>query len=322
MPLPNFLIIGAPRSGTTTLYEGLRQHPEIYMSPYKEPWYFALKGQAALYEGPGDQGKRGIGIRGFDAYAALFKDVTREKAIGEASTLYLYSERAMLSIRDTIPRAKLVAILRNPADRAFSNYMKHVQQGREPLASFEAALEAEAERMRLNWSPFWFYRAMGLYGEQLSRYMRHFAPEQLRVFLFDDLVADRARVFSEIFRFLGVDAQFRPKLSARQNVSGKPRSRAVHQVLQGLARADFVGRRFRRAIPVSMRRWYRQSLMARLMGANLRRQHLRVDTRARLLDSYTTDIMLAQGLLRRDLSHWLAQEPLAETGSIPGTGSG
>lgn len=113
--MPNFLIIGAPRAGTTLLYEGLWRHPEIYMSPVKEPWFFCEEELQIVQD--------------LETYRALFSEVRDEEAIGEASTIYLYSPKAPLCIKQHLPDARLVATLRNPVERAYSQFLRKFSDG-------------------------------------------------------------------------------------------------------------------------------------------------------------------------------------------------
>lgn len=226
MRLPNFLIIGAPRCGTTTLYHAAREHPDIYMSPVKEPLFFGLEGERQPYRGPQDA----QGIRDLDTYLALFADAETEPVVGEASTHYLALEGVPEAIHARLPSVKLLAILRNPVERALSHWALHVWEGREPLG-FKQALEAETDRAQAGWSPAWCYRGLGLYGAQLERYLRLFPPAQLLVVLNDDLERDFPRQLREVWRSLEVATDFQPSLSTRWNAGGLPRNRMLHRVL-------------------------------------------------------------------------------------------
>src|ERR671929_75877 len=133
MTMPNFFIIGAMKSGTTALYYYLEQHPEVYMSPVKEPNFFCSQEQ-----------KNGAdAVTDIRAYERLFRGVLGETAVGEASHCYLYEPRAAAAIRRCVPEAKLLAILRNPIDRAFSHFLHMVRTGSEPLSDFAQALREE-----------------------------------------------------------------------------------------------------------------------------------------------------------------------------------
>lgn len=223
MTLPNFFIIGAAKAGTTSLYRYLEQHPQIYMSPIKEPNFFALEGQPLDFRGPDDR----LYIEQFsvterERYEALFEASGPEPVRGEASALYLYSPQAPARIYRDVPDAKIVAVLRHPVDRAYSAFLHLLRDAREPLPSFEAALGAEEARVRGGWEHLWHLRGMGFYGEQLGRYYRCFGRERIRVYLYEELQREPEGVIADILSFLGVDPGFKPDRSVRHNEPGMP----------------------------------------------------------------------------------------------------
>lgn len=245
--LPNFLIIGAAKAGTTSLYRYLEQHPQIYMSPIKEPNFFALEGEPLDFRGPDDK----LYIEQFsvterESYGALFEAAGPEQAVGEASALYLYSPQAPARICRYVPGVKMIAVLRHPVDRAYSAFLHLLRDAREPLPSFEAALEAEAVRIRGGWEHIWHLRRMGFYGEQLTRYYRYFGREQIRVYLYEELQRAPEEVIADMFEFLGVDPGFRPDRSVRYNEPGMlseaqpPVPPAVRQRLLASYRSDIL----------------------------------------------------------------------------------
>ena len=167
MTLPNFLLIGAAKSGTSSLYHYFRQHPQIYMSPNKEPSFFAYEGKAIQLTGPGDQDFHAKRIvTDLIDYQALFGDRTNQPAIGEASILYLYAPDAPARIHHYLPDVKLMAVLRNPVDRAFSSYAHLRRDGRESIADFRLALQEEEARIKANWEHQWHYAQLGFYYTQ------------------------------------------------------------------------------------------------------------------------------------------------------------
>jgi Sulfotransferase domain len=203
-PLPDFLILGAQKGGTTALYSYLRRHPSITGPSWKEVSYFDRH-----Y------------VRGEAWYRGNFpnKARTRGKLVGEASPSYLFHPLAPERVRADIPNAKLVALLRNPVDRALSHYNHEVALGREPL-SFEAALAAEEARLageveRLVAEPRYFsrewwshtYQARGRYAEQLERWLAVFPREQLLIVPSDDLAAEPAEAHARVLDFLGAAPQ-------------------------------------------------------------------------------------------------------------------
>lgn len=228
MTLPTFLVIGAAKSGTTSLLSYLGQHPQVFVSASKEPNYFALAGHDLPPKGPAParvlrQMLYNWSRTDLAAYTALFEAAGGAAAIGEGSVRYLYFPDAPARIRAAIPQARLVAILRDPVARLYSHYSMNRQNQLEPL-DLRAALAAEDDRVAAGWGWDWHYRRVGLYGEQVARYLDHFPRDQLAVFLYDDFVADPQGVFSAICRHIGVDPGFHPDMSRRGMVSTLPRN--------------------------------------------------------------------------------------------------
>jgi hypothetical protein len=296
--LPNFLVIGAAKAGTTSLYHYLRQHPQIFMSPVKEPKFFALQGHPLDFRGPGDERFRLDTTTTLEAYRELFENVGDEQAIGEASVLYLHDPTASEAIARQIPDAKLIAVLRNPAERAYSAFLFQLREGYEPLADFEEALSAEPERIADGWYYAWHYRDQGFYHRNLMRYFERFDPSRVRVYLHEELDQDPQGMLTDVFRFLGVDDGFRPEVATRHNQSGRPRSVRLQRLL---TRPHPVKEAAKSLMP---ERWGHR-LISRLQSGNLLRPSLRSQTRASLIEGYYEDVRRLQSLIGRDLSHWL-----------------
>jgi hypothetical protein len=287
MTMPNFLIIGAMRCGTTTMYHLLRQHPEIYMSPVKEPRFFAIEGQS-IPEGQVWTNS----VNELTAYQALFKQVSGEKAIGEASPLYLYSESAPERIRHYIPEAKLIAILRHPAERAYSHFLHHRRLAVEPLPDFSAALDYDDTHRQFQ------YKDLGYYSIQLKRYFDVFQKSQIKVCLYDDFDANPLEFLQEIFRFLEVDTTFVPNSIPRHNQSTVPKNRLLDAFLSS---DNLIQAALRAVMPASL--W--QQLVAGLKTRNLSHAIIAPDLRTKLNEVYRKDILQLQHLIQRDLSKWL-----------------
>ncbi len=303
--MPNFLIIGTSKAGTTALYLYLKQHPQIYMSSIKEPRFFAFEGEKLDFKGPADESlKQGI-VTNIKDYCALFQGVSRERAVGEVSPVYLYSTKAPERIRHYIPDVKLIAVLRNPIERAYSNFLAKVRDGSEPLTDFAQVLQEEETRIRNNWSYTWHYRQRGFYYAQLRRYFNKFDREQIRVYLYEDWKASNIMILQEIFHFLNVDDTFVPDISVRPNVSGIPRSEILHRYLtkRNLIMSTlkpFLPRRLRQRILAKLR-----TAFVNLMSLNLVRPQLPLEVRRQLVQEYREDILRLQELIDRDLSKWL-----------------
>ncbi|MGH3086090.1 MAG: sulfotransferase family protein [Rubrobacteraceae bacterium] len=307
MTMPNFLIIGAAKCGTTALYHYLDQHPEIYMSPEKEPRFFALEGEIPDFRGPADD--RGINrcrFTNITAYRELFRGVSGEKAAGEASTLYLYSPKAPERISHHVPDAKLIAVLRNPVDRAYSAFLFMLRDSREPLSDFGRALAEEERRIAENWGPEYHYRRRGFYHSQLKRYYERFGGDQIKVYLYDELNSDPAGVVRDIFRFLGVDDAFEPDMSSRHNVSGVPQSRVLQSLYLSLRKSSPAKSALKALIPEKPRRKMYRRVLSGVQKRNLgKAPPLSPETREELIEAYREDIIKTQDLIGKDLSGWL-----------------
>jgi hypothetical protein len=280
VPLPNFFVIGAAKAGTTALWAALDQHPDVYMSPVKEPRFFALGGEDPVHTRP-DQRR----YQEPQEYLALFAGAGGQRAIGEASTFYLTSAMAARRIRRDVPSAKLVVVLRHPIDRAHSHYWHQVRAGHESAPTFEQALASEPRRVAAGLEPWRAYRERGLYHEQLSEYFSRFPREQIRVYLYEDWCASPSELLAGLFAFLDVDPAFAPMLE-RINASTAVRSVRLHRLALS-----------------SDQHWLRT--LDRRYGA-VPIPPVRPETRAALLEGYRDDIEKLQVLIDRDLTHWMA----------------
>jgi hypothetical protein len=302
MTLPNFLIIGAAKAGTTSLYDYLKQHPQIYMSSVKEPKFFAVEGEVLDFRGPGDLDatgpKRGV-VTELNAYQELFKDVSNEIAIGEASPWYLYIPKASSRIKHYIPDAKLIAILRNPVDRAYSNFLHITRFGREPLTDFAEALQAEEERIRARWEPHWHYKQMGFYYVQLKRYFDLFDRDRIKIYLYENFSANPIGIVQDVFQFLEVDATFIPDISRKGRVAKPvPKNEALDKFLN---RPHPLKSLLKPLLPNS----FRQPFANNLRKQNLTKPQCPLKVRQQLIEEYREDILKLQDLIERDLSNWL-----------------
>jgi hypothetical protein len=300
---PDFLLIGAAKSGTTALYHALRAHPDIFMPDNKEPHYFAFPEGPLSFGGPRDHERHRRTITNRQAYLDLFAPRRPAQIAGEASTYYLYSPLAPARIRDAAPRARIVAILREPAERAFANYLHLARQGFETAPTFADALAREPARIAAGWDFFWRYRDMGFYHRQLSRYFDCFERDRMAVVLYDDFRRDPGGVVRRLYGFLEVDPSFVPDLARWFNRSGVPTSRRFQ--------------RFLTSPPPWIRRWARRWLTAeqrQRLGEGLSRANLRrpdrptADLDALRLD-YRADLEDLERLAGLDLSGWLRRAP-------------
>ncbi len=296
--LPNFLIAGAPRCGTTSLYYYLKEHPEVFMSPVKEPNHFVAEAYQHPQAAPGDE--RRPWTPKLADYQALFAGVKAERAIGEASVSTLqYHECTIPAIQRLLGDPRIIISLRNPVDRAYSAYLLLSREGREAF-SFEEGLAREAERLAQNWSHIWGYRRGGLYVDRVRAFQASFS--RVKLIVFDDLEREPAQLVRDVFRFLEVDPEFCPNLQARYNAGGVAR-------LPGANRAFSMkngAQRLVRAVAIKLLSeagWAR--LRERLRARVLERPELSSELRAELTAYYRDEIKRLEDLLGRDLGHWM-----------------
>jgi hypothetical protein len=298
---PDFLIIGAAKSGTTSLWHQLSQHPQIFMHPAKNLNFFAIEGQSVEFRGPPPLDLSVYSTRTWEDYCRKFSAAADEIAVGEASNSYLYSAGAASRIKTHIPEAKLIAVLRHPAERAYSRFLQVAGSGRERIADFADALKAEAARVDDRWWPEVHYLQAGLYHAQLSRYYAVFPPDRIKVFLYEDMLTEPVRILRDIFQFLNVNTGFTPMMDVRYSASGLPKRKGV----------DWVLRKLRLARPMAEKLLPQSQLnsVLRLAGAiharNLSRPKISPEARHWMIQRYREDTLRLQDLIQRDLSVWL-----------------
>ncbi len=294
MVLPNFLVIGAARAGTTALAAFLGRHPEVFI-PVKEPNYFSGWLSRKPFDGPQGKNVRPEFRCGtIEQYSRLFEGSRGFKARGEASVSYLPDVDAPALIQQTIPDVRLFAILRQPAERAFAHF--HLQRFNrlEPVADFLEALEQERRGLRRNWMPSLRYVESGRYSVQLRRYRALFPTEQLKVFLTDDWRRRPHWVWRQILEILGVDEGFMPDFRERHAVT-RVESRAWRVLLYTRPTWPVVPKRVRRVLGAALRsRWLKDASLSPELREELTKRYFR------------DDILQLQGLLGCDLHGWLS----------------
>lgn len=294
MKLPNFLVIGAAKSGTTSLYEYLRQHPEVFLPDLKEPRFFAFEGEDIEDSDPVNRRT----VTNLADYASLFEGAEGYGAIGEVSPAYLPCAEAPERIHRHLGEVKLVALLREPVERAYSHFLFAVQKGFEPEGvTFEEAIREPTVRVgnRVRRRP---YVSTGFYARHLERYYARFPADAIRVYLFEDLTDDPLAFARDVFEFLEVDRTFEPVgTTTRHAKSGIPRSRALHGALRGSKPLRAVARAM---VPTAIR----SRLRTKIVNLNLQKPPMPNGERAHLRRLYRDDIERLEDLLERDLSTW------------------
>ena len=302
--LPNFMIIGAGKSGTTALYEYLAEHPDVYMSPVKETNFFALEGEKMVdpKDDPEQMFHYPWSVTNWEDYVKLFDGVETEKAIGEVSPMYLYSEEAAFRIKERFPDMKLIVILRNPVDRLYSRFMHLARENRKPTNRFEDALDRET---------IWWRRndlvKEGFYHNHLQKYYDLFDKDQIKVILYDDFKSDPLKEVQNIYEFIGVNGWHEPDFNTEYNVSGLIKNPVIDKLIGQKSvikeLAAMVNPRLKDAIISNqqLKKWINQ-----LRKKNLMKVPIPNNIRNAMIESvYGSDIQQLQHLINRDLSNWL-----------------
>ncbi|MEL6441752.1 MAG: sulfotransferase [Cyanobacteria bacterium J06621_8] len=291
--MPDFLIIGAAKSGTTSLYRYLEEHPQVYMSRVKEPQFFAFEDQQINFQGPGDMERiNNCYIPDLESYQTLFHEA-QGKIAGEASTWYLYSSKAAKNINKYLPNVKIIAVLRNPVDRAYSSFLHLAGEGSESF-NFTQGLKAEQKRIEKNYALLWHYTQAGFYSEQIKRYFQVFTQNQIKIYLYDDLVANPINVIQDVYQFIGVDSKFIPNTHKKYNVSGIPKSKTLDRLL---FTSNPIKSLFKPLVSKKIRKKIQQK--------SKQKPSIPLDIRQELTALYKNDILTLEKLIQKDLSSWL-----------------
>jgi hypothetical protein len=309
---PNLFIIGAPKSGTTSLYEYLRGHPDVFMSEMKEPFYFSPD----VASGP----KRRQLRHGRDeaTYLELFAGAGSEAAVGEASTSYMVSTVAASLVKEFEPNARMIAMVRNPVEVVHALHDERVSHGVEPLTEFAAALDADADRREGRGLPEGAtplgatYVEAGKFAEQLDRWFAAFGRDRVHVIVFDDFAADTPASFAGVLRFLEIDPNYRPASFEVHNPSHRMRGGVV-----GTLRRSPVGRALRKLVGRVMgerraTRLAREARHSRVARSSSTREPLTTQLQTRLEDEFEADVARLGQLLDRDLGAlWFGRPSLS-----------
>lgn len=297
---PNTFIVGAPKSGTTSLYEYLEDHPDIYMSPVKEPAFFStdVVGGKRKRDAYGD----------LDQYLGLFAKARDEKRVGEASAVYLMSEQAPRLIHAFEPSARIIVMLRNPVDVLYSLHNERVSSRIEEISDFEEAMAADAarragRRLRPGANSAWsVYRNLVQFGQQLERWFDVFDRAQVHTIVFDDFAHDTAGEFRRTLEFLGVEPDYQPASFATRRASHRTRGGPISALVRNPV-AKWVAHK---AVPAVLGQgsasrlvWqFRQSRLNRKPHA---RPELKPELRLALEEELTPDVQRLSELVGRDL---------------------
>ena len=287
MTLPNFIMIGVAKAGTTSFFHYLDQHPQIYMCPIKATNFFGYEdARNWKWMEEGDPPLlRNFPVRTVEEYEASFAGASTEIAIGEVSPQYFRCPTAAQRIHESIPNVKLIVSLRNPADRAFSGFLMRTRRG-DAVKGFYEELSPQSSHVK-----------EGFYYRRLKRYLDIFSKDQIKIYLFEEFRKEPARIVANLYEFLGVATNFVPDTSTRHNPAGIPKIRLLNQLFFHPTLINIA----KSVIPENI-----QGMAKRVQQQNLKAApKLPAELRAELLNHYREDILKLQELVDHDLSVWL-----------------
>ena len=305
MTAPGFLVVGAARSGTTGLVEGLRSHPRVFVTEPKEPHYFALHDQTPDFAGPGDAHTiNRVAVTDRDRYLALYPASPHDYLAlgdGSVSTLYYY-ERALPEAVAMNPDLRMVVLLREPIARAYSSHQYMRARGFEPYEDFLAAVDDEPRRKAENYHHLWHYTSMSYYADAVAALQKAVPPEQLGIWFYDDLDRDYEDTVRAVLRFLDVPpAEGEAEGVPRVNISGKPRFAGVQKALWWATRHDALRRGVKRLTTYRFRE--------RIRRLTLRSGGVPPEAMERLQPLFAEDLARLRDLLPPDIKRpdWLRE---------------
>ncbi|MGY1704608.1 sulfotransferase [Geodermatophilus sp. SYSU D00697] len=301
--LPQFVIAGAPKAGTTALHAALATHPGLYLSPVKEPKYYLTDGRPPRrsgQRGPGDAHSAQEWIWRREEYLALFAAAPEDAVRGESTPFYLYDRAAQARLAADVPDVEVVVVVRDPVDRAWSNWVHLRADGLEPVADFLAAVRLEEQRIAEGWAPFWHYRGLGRYGEQLRDLYRHVPRERVFLLRYRQLVDTPRETLDRVSAFLGVEPGIAHTVApenVKPHVADTPRYRALARVVR-------VGAALGAYAPPQVWRQASRPLVAALHAGRAPRPAMPVEVRREVLAPLLDDIALLEELTGESFADW------------------
>lgn len=284
----NFFIVGAAKAGTTSLHNYFMEHSDIFMPEIKEPNYFAydeIINQNLFYK------EKGVGT--LEDYQNLFSTSNNEKALGEASVSYLYYKDTPQKIKDYNPNSKIIILLRDPIKRAHSHYLMDNKLGYTKV-SFESIVNKSSNH-KLQELYYQQYIDLGMYYEQVKRYLDTFGESNVKIFLNEDLKNDTKGIVKELYNFLKVDSADIPDITKKHNTYKKPKENILHSLFTIQPLRSFISRILPKSIKV---------FLLSLILEDAEKPEIENKTLIQLKKLYLEDINKLEELINRDLSSW------------------
>lgn len=312
---PNFFVVGTVKGGTTALHSSLSQHPSIFMSPIKETNYFSRKDinedwfsrdyahdvnidLPKFLKGDMTETIHIAHITNEQDYLQLFKNVKNEEAIGEISNSYLLYPNAPKEIKAFDANAKIIMILRNPIERAFSQYVMNLRLGKTLKNNFLEEIIQDDKKEKKGWGANHQYLFIGNYFEQVKRYYEEFPLENVKILFYEEYKKNGVQTIKEIFSFLSVDSDFLIDTTKKLNEAGVPKFKRMNYIINQMGIISWA----KRKLPRSLREPFKK-----LMYSNKKENIPRITQEEKewLINYYKKDVENLSQLIKKDLSSWL-----------------
>lgn len=295
---PDFFLIGAAKAGSTALFKAIGRHPRVFSTAEKQPGFFSHANKRPEFVGLGGRLHAERIVFAESEYRSLFADCPPGHLAFEAS-IYLSDPSAPPLMARQIPDARLVAILRHPVERAFSQYLHNKSLGLEPSSSFEEAWAASEARRKAGWPPAYDYRGRGFYGAQLSSWMQHFGKDQILVLFYEDWRDKPKAVLDRVWDHLGLERLANPVVTKENISSRQPRWFWLHHHM--VAGNSFARLAAQRCLPKA----FRDAIVRSVASINLTKgPKINATVRARLAPTYAEDLTLLQQITGRNFAAW------------------
>jgi len=286
--LPNFIIVGTPKAGTTSLYHYLSEHPQVFMSEPKEVNYFSkdeIEEQGLYYQD--------FKAKDLKSYEALFNQVRNEVAIGEGSVSYLYYPKTPQKIKNILPDIKIIILLRDPIERAYSHYLMDFRMGLINL-SFEEVVYKTSNHKKIDLF-YQQYIELGLYYKQVKRYVDTFGNTQIKIFLQEDLKNNTEKVIFDLYSFLDIDNSIIIDTNQQHNAFSMPKNKVIHQLYSSYIIRSLIKTVFTKKIKEQIKN---------IFFERKKKPKLNYKTKEYLQKIYFEDIKKLESLINQDLSQW------------------
>lgn len=298
--LPDFLIVGAAKSATTSLHNYLSSHPDIFMSTPKEPKFFSFAAGIRNYNGKGDNEVLSSVVKDYNSYVNIFHSTELYQIRGESSAdnLYYYKKVIPLIKKHLSHNVKIIILLRNPVDRAFSAYKHLIRNGREDLSFFEA-LKAEDYRKAKQFEFLWYYKDVGLYSNQVEEYLNSFL--NVKICFYEEFSDNSKVLYKDILKFLNIDNVIIPEqIDIRYNIGYIPKNKFIHKLVNNY---DYpLTQRYKTFIPHK----FRKNIKAKINYINKKNGSLSDDIHKSLFDFFYKDIIRLESIINKSCSNWLS----------------